>query len=162
MRNDFTEKKYTTRELLAAIQDASGGGIEIDNERLKDWHRRRIIESDPSGKGNERRYSFREVALIASLALFADRTKNLAIAKQRAHWHAAQMIAYASEPSVPVGKIPGYVIVGNSSPVTVGDEKAMSLVLAYGPAGAVLVHPAQFASQLLSDLEAENHSGDSD
>jgi hypothetical protein len=151
-------KHFTTRQVLTAIEAASGGGIDLDNERLKDWYRRRIIESDPAGKGNERLHTFAEVAYIASLALFADRTKNLRKAREAAKIHARLMTDCKGH----AGQEPGYLVKTGGVhpefiPLPAGDKpSAQHLALAHGSSGPVLVHPAQFAVQLLADLESDD------
>jgi hypothetical protein len=151
-------KRYRTRQVLSAIELASSGGINLDNDRLQDWYRREILKPDPVGRGNEREHTFAEVAHIASLALFSDLTRNLRKAREAAEVHARLMTSYTGH----AGQQPGYLVETGGAhprflPLAAGDKRSVhGLALERGVCGpAVLVHPAQFAVQLLADLDSE-------
>ena len=140
--------EYTTRQVLDAIALASVGGINLDTVRLHDWHKRGILGPDPVGKGNDRTYDYTEVCFIASLALFADRTRNLLMARQVAQVHASLM---AEKPR-------GYlVLIGGAESEFIAltpEMKVSRVAAAYGQRGAVLVNPGQLAIQLRADLDS--------
>lgn len=143
-------KTATTRQVLQFICDVTDNRVELDNGRLKDWHLRGILSSEPVGKGKEREYSFREFVFLASLALFADKAKYLRWARE-----AAQILTHhvlnASACSIQDG--PVYLVVfGGATPdfCAYSLDNLKNAALEHGRHAGILVYPALFARQLVN------------
>lgn len=140
----------TTRQVLQFIRDVTNDRVELDNGRLKDWHLRGVLSSEPAGKGKEREYSFRQFVFLASLALFADKVKYLRWARE-----AAEILAHYVLDATACGiqDGPAYLVVfGGSAPEfhNYSLDNLKQAALAHGCHAGILVYPALFARQLAS------------